>query len=60
MTVVLVVAVIVGVGAGWLARLDQATWPAAATRAAVAFAATVTLFGVAVTAVTGILTVVLE
>lgn len=37
--VVLVLAVLVAAGAGKLARLDGATYPAALTRAAAAFAA---------------------
>ncbi|MET7356207.1 hypothetical protein [Streptomyces mirabilis] len=39
----LVVAALVGVGAGYLARRDHATYPTALARAAVAFAATLTL-----------------
>lgn len=41
--VVLVLAVLVAVGAGKLARLDGATYPAAILRAATAFAAVLTL-----------------
>ncbi|MFJ7067917.1 hypothetical protein [Streptomyces sp. NPDC101115] len=48
---VLVIALLAGVGAGKLARLDGATYPAALTRAAVAFTAVVTF----ATAVTGAL-----
>ncbi|MFD5858743.1 hypothetical protein [Streptomyces chartreusis] len=40
---VLVVALLAAAGAGKLARLDGATYPAALTRAATAFAAVVTL-----------------
>jgi hypothetical protein len=36
-------AALVGAGAGYLARRDHATWPQAITRAATAFAATLTL-----------------
>lgn len=39
----LVVAVIVGTGAGYLARRDHATYPAALARAVVAFAVTLNL-----------------
>ncbi|MER5218282.1 hypothetical protein ABT063_49310 [Streptomyces sp. NPDC002838] len=42
-TLVIVVAVLAAVGAGKLARMDGATYPAALTRAAVTFAAVVTL-----------------
>ncbi|MER6114238.1 hypothetical protein [Streptomyces hirsutus] len=38
-----VVAALVGAGAGYLARRDHATYPAALIRAAVTFAATLTL-----------------
>ncbi|MFD0210657.1 hypothetical protein ACFVH9_16365 [Streptomyces hirsutus] len=48
---VLVIAVLAAAGAGKLARLDGATYPAALTRAATAFAAVLTL----ATAVTGAL-----
>lgn len=40
---VIVIALLAAFGAGKLARLDGATYPAALTRAAAAFAATVTL-----------------
>ncbi|MGW0703034.1 hypothetical protein ACWD0A_27710 [Streptomyces sp. NPDC002867] len=42
-TLVIVVALLAAVGAGKLARMDGATYPAALTRAAVTFAAVVTL-----------------
>ncbi|MEU5643027.1 hypothetical protein [Streptomyces milbemycinicus] len=41
-------ALLVAVAAGYLARRDQATYPAAVTRAATAFAATMTLIAVVV------------
>jgi hypothetical protein len=40
---VIVVALLAAVGAGKLARMDGATYPAALTRAAVTFAAVITL-----------------
>ncbi|MEV8532131.1 hypothetical protein [Streptomyces sp. NPDC051211] len=40
---VLVTAVLVGAAAGYLARRDRATYPAALSRAGVAFAATLSL-----------------
>lgn len=40
---VLVIAALAGAGAGYLARRDRATYPTAVTRAAIAFAATLTL-----------------
>lgn len=52
---VVVVAVLAAAVAGKLARLDGATYPAALTRAGIAFAATLTLataFTAALTAVT--------
>ncbi|MET9413038.1 hypothetical protein ABZY03_02390 [Streptomyces klenkii] len=47
-------AVLVSGAAGYLARRDQATYPQALTRAAVAFAATLTLIATLVTAVKAI------
>ncbi|MFH8382271.1 hypothetical protein ACH4E7_15165 [Kitasatospora sp. NPDC018058] len=41
--VAMLVAVLVGTAAAYLARLDGATYPAAVTRGAAAFAATLTL-----------------
>ncbi|WP_326709623.1 hypothetical protein OG758_09835 [Streptomyces sp. NBC_01474] len=49
-TLALVVAAIVGTGAGYLARRDYATYPTALTRAAVAFAATLNLAAALTTA----------
>ncbi|MFI6804289.1 hypothetical protein ACIBO6_04615 [Streptomyces luteogriseus] len=49
--VVIVFALMIAVGAGTLARLDGATYPAALMRAAAAFAASITL----ATAVAGVL-----
>ncbi|MFB7248309.1 hypothetical protein ACFCYX_38350 [Streptomyces populi] len=40
---VIIVALLVAAGAGKLARMDGATYPAALTRAATAFAAVITL-----------------
>lgn len=40
---VLVVAALAGAGTGYLARRDRATYPTAVARAAIAFAATLTL-----------------
>ncbi|MGV9790810.1 hypothetical protein [Streptomyces sp. NPDC003435] len=40
---ILIIALLTAVGAGKLARLDGASYPAALTRAAVAFAGTLTL-----------------
>jgi len=42
-TLVVVIAVLAAAGAGKLARMDGATYPAALTRAAVTFAAAITL-----------------
>ncbi|MGW6455195.1 hypothetical protein ACWF94_04585 [Streptomyces sp. NPDC055078] len=42
-TLVVVLALLAAAGAGKLARMDGATYPVAVTRAAVAFAATLTL-----------------
>ncbi|KFZ80195.1 hypothetical protein ED92_22795 [Amycolatopsis sp. MJM2582] len=44
-----VVAALIGAAAGYLARRDHATYPAALTRAAIAFAATLTLTSVLTT-----------
>ncbi|GHG32904.1 MULTISPECIES: hypothetical protein [Streptomyces] len=52
---VLILALLTAVGAGKLARLDGASYPAALTRAAVAFAGTLTLAA----AITAALSVVL-
>ncbi|MEU4033509.1 hypothetical protein [Streptomyces collinus] len=46
----LVVAALVGAGAGYLARRDHATYPAALGRAVAAFAATLTLAAAVTTA----------
>ncbi|MBP8534067.1 hypothetical protein [Streptomyces sp. MK37H] len=46
----LVIAALVGAGAGYLARRDHATYPTALTRAATAFSATLTLAAVTATA----------
>lgn len=46
----LVVAALTGTGAGYLARRDYATYPTALARAAVAFAATLTLAAAITTA----------
>ncbi|MHA4820003.1 hypothetical protein ACXZ65_37275 [Streptomyces aculeolatus] len=53
---VLVVALLAGVGAGKLARMDDATYPAALTRAATAFAAVVTLAATITAALAALLT----
>ncbi|WP_328843017.1 hypothetical protein [Streptomyces sp. NBC_00258] len=50
-TLVIIIALLAAVGAGKLARMDGATYPAALTRAATAFATVITL----ATAVTGAL-----
>ncbi|MFG2318957.1 hypothetical protein [Streptomyces tendae] len=52
---ILILALLTAVGAGKLARLDGASYPAALTRAAVAFAGTLTLAA----AITAALSVVL-
>ncbi|MFD3997125.1 hypothetical protein [Streptomyces sp. NPDC058583] len=49
-TIIIVIAVLAAAGAGKLARLDGTTYPTALARAAVAFAAVITL-AVAVTTV---------
>jgi uncharacterized membrane protein (DUF441 family) len=46
----LVVAALAGTGAGYLARRDHATYPTALSRAAVAFAGTLTLAAAITTA----------
>ncbi|MFK0025668.1 hypothetical protein [Streptomyces sp. NPDC090798] len=46
------IAVLIGAAAGYLARRDHATYPAALTRAAFAFAATLTLAATLTTALT--------
>jgi hypothetical protein len=53
-SVALMSSAMVGLAAGWLARMDGATWPVAVVRAGVAFGATVTLIGVVVTAVVAV------
>ncbi|MEV6002157.1 hypothetical protein AB0M25_23505 [Streptomyces griseomycini] len=53
---VLVVAVLAAAGAGKLARLDGATYPAALTRAATAFTTVLTLATAAAGALTVLLT----
>lgn len=40
---VILIALLAAAAAGYLARRDHASWPAALTRAAIAFAATLTL-----------------
>ncbi|TGA91601.1 hypothetical protein [Streptomyces sp. MZ04] len=50
----IVIAALVAAGAGYLARRDQATYPAALTRAAVAFAGTLTLAAVLTSALVGV------
>ncbi|MFE0176887.1 hypothetical protein ACFWZ2_31745 [Streptomyces sp. NPDC059002] len=47
---IVVIATLVAAGAGYLARRDQSTYPAAVMRAAAAFAATLTLAAVLTTA----------
>ncbi|WP_328687902.1 hypothetical protein OHA74_54160 [Streptomyces phaeochromogenes] len=49
-----VIATLVGAAAGYLARRDHATPPAALTRAAVAFAATLTLAATVTVALTAV------
>ncbi|MFB7472931.1 hypothetical protein [Kitasatospora sp. NPDC056184] len=51
--VILVVATLAGAAAGYLARRDDATYPAAIARAATAFAATLTLATVIVPRLAG-------
>ncbi|MGW0817041.1 hypothetical protein ACWD00_28005 [Streptomyces viridiviolaceus] len=46
-TVVVIIGVLAGVAAGFLARLDGASYPSVITRAVAAFAATLTLAMVA-------------
>ncbi|MFE2611612.1 hypothetical protein ACFXDI_52045 [Streptomyces mirabilis] len=53
---VVVFALLAAFGAGKLARLDGATYPAAVTRAAVAFAAVLTLVATLTAAFTQLLT----
>ncbi|MGW5768754.1 hypothetical protein ACWEVY_06360 [Streptomyces longwoodensis] len=53
---VITAAVMAAAGAGKLARMDGATYPAALTRAAVAFAAVITLASTVVAALVGLLT----
>ncbi|MFF5759820.1 hypothetical protein OHA09_36260 [Streptomyces longwoodensis] len=53
---VITAAVMAAAGAGKLARMDGATYPAALTRAAVAFAAVITLASTVVAALAGLLT----
>ncbi|GAA2459523.1 hypothetical protein [Streptomyces macrosporus] len=52
---VVVVALLAAAGAGTLARLDGATYPAALTRAATAFATTLTLAAAATAALAEVL-----
>ncbi|MGW4049514.1 hypothetical protein ACWENA_01660 [Streptomyces sp. NPDC004779] len=53
-TITLVIAVLAAAGAGKLARLDGATYPTALVRAAVAFAAVITLAAAVTTVLTGV------
>ncbi|MGW2748465.1 hypothetical protein [Streptomyces sp. NPDC001450] len=53
-TVIVVVAALVGAAAGYLARRDHATYPAAVTRAAIAFAGALTLAAVLTTALSAL------
>ncbi|MFC9259377.1 hypothetical protein ACFRFJ_19435 [Streptomyces hydrogenans] len=53
--VVLVIALLAAAGAGKLARLDGATYPASLTRAALAFTAVLTLAAAVTAALTGLL-----
>ncbi|MFI5530841.1 hypothetical protein ACIA8O_20110 [Kitasatospora sp. NPDC051853] len=53
--VVVLAALMVAAGAGKLARLDGASWPAAVVRSGVAFAGTLTLAAVLVGAVVALL-----
>ncbi|MET8491756.1 hypothetical protein ABZW15_09840 [Streptomyces cellulosae] len=52
---VLILALLTAVGAGKLARLDGASYPAALTRAAVAFAGTLTLAAAIIAALSVVL-----
>ncbi|MEW2467912.1 hypothetical protein AB0919_23250 [Streptomyces sp. NPDC046994] len=52
---VIVVALLAAAGAGKLARMDGATYPAALTRAATAFATVITLAAAVTTTLTAIL-----
>ncbi|MFE5796239.1 hypothetical protein ACFQ8C_27180 [Streptomyces sp. NPDC056503] len=52
---VLVIALLAAAGAGKLARLDGATYPAALTRAALTFTAVLTLAAASTAAFTGLL-----
>ncbi|MBT2423411.1 hypothetical protein J7F01_16835 [Streptomyces sp. ISL-22] len=54
--VAVIFSTLVAVGAGYLARRDGATMASTMTRACVAFGATLTLFAVITTAVTGLFT----
>ncbi|MEW2259794.1 hypothetical protein [Streptomyces sp. NPDC047869] len=51
-----VIALLAAAGAGKLARMDDATYPTALTRAATAFAAVITLAATVTAALTAILT----
>ncbi|MEU4494221.1 hypothetical protein AB0F96_12420 [Streptomyces sp. NPDC023998] len=51
----IVVAALVGAAAGYLARRDHATYPAALTRAAIAFAGTLTLAAALTTVLSALL-----
>ncbi|WP_353946005.1 hypothetical protein ABII15_33370 [Streptomyces sp. HUAS MG91] len=51
---VIVIALLAGAAAGYLARRDHATYPAALARAAMSFTATVALAATVVTTVAGV------
>lgn len=55
-TLVVIIAVLAAAGAGKLARLDGATYPAALNRAAVTFAAVITLASTVTGTVAALLT----
>ncbi|MER6678805.1 hypothetical protein [Streptomyces sp. NPDC000983] len=55
-TVILLLALLAAVGAGTLARMDAATWPATLTRSATAFAAVITLAAAVTAALSAFLT----
>ncbi|MFE3603229.1 hypothetical protein [Streptomyces sp. NPDC059142] len=54
-TLILIFALLTAAGAGKLARLDGASYPAALTRAAVAFAGTLTLVAAITAALSAVL-----
>ncbi|MFF0170230.1 hypothetical protein [Streptomyces prasinus] len=54
--VVLIAALLTAAGAGMLARMDGATWPAALARAAGAFATALTLVAAVIAALSAYLT----